>query len=146
MYHGVCRDEEAKDPWMPSFYVTETEFARQMELLSCLGRVVHLPEILATDRVFEVSDDHLAIAVSFDDGPRNVFTLARPILERFGVRCTVFLSTGHVDTGEPLVHNVLQTLRWLRRQDRLPSGTGGLVLQIIEDPGLSKRIAAFQYH
>jgi peptidoglycan/xylan/chitin deacetylase (PgdA/CDA1 family) len=42
------------------------------------------------------------VAVTFDDGYRSVFELARPILEQFGMRGTVFMTTDFVGRQGPM--------------------------------------------
>ncbi|HWF11547.1 MAG TPA: polysaccharide deacetylase family protein, partial [Bryobacteraceae bacterium] len=39
-----------------------------------------------------------AVLITFDDGYRNVYTHAAPVLQRYGVPAVVFLSTGYIDT------------------------------------------------
>jgi peptidoglycan/xylan/chitin deacetylase (PgdA/CDA1 family) len=42
------------------------------------------------------------LAVTFDDGYRSVFDLGLPVLSELGVPATVFVVTGHADSGRPL--------------------------------------------
>lgn len=56
----------------------------------------------------------LAIAITFDDGFSDTYRYAFPILKRYGIPATIFVSTGYVDTQRPfwfelaayLVHRV----------------------------------------
>ena len=40
-------------------------------------------------------------AITFDDGYRDNYLHAFPLLKRLGMRATVFVSSGYVDTGQP---------------------------------------------
>jgi peptidoglycan/xylan/chitin deacetylase (PgdA/CDA1 family) len=42
------------------------------------------------------------LAVTFDDGHRSVLELGLPVLSALGVPATVFVVTGHADSGRPL--------------------------------------------
>jgi peptidoglycan/xylan/chitin deacetylase (PgdA/CDA1 family) len=50
------------------------------------------------------------VVVTFDDGYRDVHTLAFAVLARRGIPATVFVPTGHVGTGRPLLHDRLHGL------------------------------------
>lgn len=141
-YHGICRDSEAGEPWIPSYYVTASLFARQMETLRALGGVVHLPDVLGSDAVFGLPADRLSVAVTFDDGARNNLDLASPVMLGLGIRSTIFISTDHVTSGAPFVSDVLRVLRWLNTANRLPSELPAMVRRLIESPSLMKRVPA----
>lgn len=48
------------------------------------------------------SDSRRAFAVTFDDAYRSVIALALPILERLGLKATVFAPSAFIDTGRPM--------------------------------------------
>jgi sugar transferase (PEP-CTERM/EpsH1 system associated) len=74
-------------------------FLEQMELLAASGRpVVSLDDALAALQ----GDGALppdAVAITFDDGFRDNFDLALPILDRFRLPATFFLATAYMDGG-----------------------------------------------
>jgi peptidoglycan/xylan/chitin deacetylase (PgdA/CDA1 family) len=64
-----------------------------------------------------------AVLITFDDGYRNVYTHAAPVLQRYGVPAVVFLSTGYIDTDCLYWYDeVRQRLdRWPMREIEMPS-------------------------
>jgi peptidoglycan/xylan/chitin deacetylase (PgdA/CDA1 family) len=99
MYHGVsdgcgCRGS--------AYYCTVTSravFSQQMTLLRSLGyQGVSLEAGLAwlADHKCRSSDDRRSVVLTFDDGFRNVFTEANPILQKHGFSATVFLPTDYI--------------------------------------------------
>jgi peptidoglycan/xylan/chitin deacetylase (PgdA/CDA1 family) len=110
-YHGVCADAVAAEPWLPPHFVTATQFAHQMQLLTELGTVVHLPEVvrqLAADEPFR----RPSFAVTFDDGHACTLRQAAPALDQRGLHATFFVSTGHIDTGAWFVSDRLRVLQY----------------------------------
>jgi peptidoglycan/xylan/chitin deacetylase (PgdA/CDA1 family) len=89
LYHRVSDDSD-------ELAVRTSRFRRQMEYLASTGfRVVDVPEAV---RLLE-SGDPLAhtVALSFDDGFRDVVENALPVLVEHGFRATVFLATAVTD-------------------------------------------------
>jgi peptidoglycan/xylan/chitin deacetylase (PgdA/CDA1 family) len=95
MYHSVSDDEE--DHVHP-YYRTCTSrdrFSEQMEWLRELGyRGVSLQEALATG--MGQPNGRAAVAITFDDGFRNVFTDAWPVLRRHNFTATMYLPTAFI--------------------------------------------------
>lgn len=83
MYHSIDRSG-----WKLS--VTPETFERQMKYLARKGRAVPLAGIVAYVRGEKELPAH-AIAVTFDDGYRDLLTTALPILERHRIPATVFV-------------------------------------------------------
>jgi peptidoglycan/xylan/chitin deacetylase (PgdA/CDA1 family) len=89
-YHalGVCpRDKDEHN-----LFVTVDEFTRQMEFLARKRRVVDLDAAISG----RVGSGAPAVAITFDDGYRNVLEKAAPILERHAFPATVFVPTAFV--------------------------------------------------
>ena len=93
-YHRVNDDN---DPFSPA--ISTALFEAEMEFLHSHYRVVSLPELLRR-LAGEVTEPVLAI--TFDDGYRDNYQYAFPILQRCGLPATIFLTTGSMDTGESL--------------------------------------------
>jgi peptidoglycan/xylan/chitin deacetylase (PgdA/CDA1 family) len=103
-------------------------FRVQMEHLERTATVVPLVEGL--DRLAEGTLGRDAVALTFDDGYRDVYTRAWPILMRLGLPATLFLATGFLEgeypapirpgageRGEPA-----EPVRWEEVQEMMGSG------------------------
>jgi peptidoglycan/xylan/chitin deacetylase (PgdA/CDA1 family) len=93
MYHRVA--DIPVDPW--GLAVHPARFEEQIARLKRLRRVVHLHELLDLERSRASSDQPLA-AVTFDDGYHDVYSNARPILQRLDCPMTLFVTTGIIGT------------------------------------------------
>ena len=96
-YHGVCDDSLAGEPWMPGYFVTASVFDRQLRFLRQEANVIPLAEAaraLAAGKLPE-----RAVALTFDDGYANNLELAAPMLARYGMPATVFLSSHYIESG-----------------------------------------------
>lgn len=85
MYHGIGQPNA--DPFR--LWVSEANFREQMDVLSSLGGCMTVGELTA--RAGKRSDPQRRIAVTFDDGYRNNFTVAAPILAAKRVPATIFV-------------------------------------------------------
>ncbi len=93
-YHRVNDDG---DPFFPaistSLFQAEMRYvARHYKVVSLSGLLEHL----------ESGATETALAITFDDGYEDNYTNAFPILQRYGLPATIFLSTGSMDSREPL--------------------------------------------
>jgi peptidoglycan/xylan/chitin deacetylase (PgdA/CDA1 family) len=74
--------------------VTPRHFGEQMEVLRQHGNLLRVDQLVRA-----LDNDALpdgAVVVTFDDGYADNFVQAKPLLERYDVPATVFLSTGYV--------------------------------------------------
>lgn len=136
-YHGVCADEVAGEPWVPSYFVGASEFAHQIEALQQFGPVQYLPDIVEQLRDGSYSGGP-ALAITFDDVAACSFTFAAPILARAGVRASFFVCSGNVTTGRLFNADVLRLLRlWPGLVD---AETLDLVSWLANRPGQYKQL------
>src|SRR5437870_3058456 len=78
-------------------------FEQHMRFLSRCYRVMPLVELVERNRRGDIP--HRAVAITFDDGYRDNYEYAFPILKKYGIPATIFVATGSIDTGEPLWHD-----------------------------------------
>lgn len=70
-----------------------------------------LPLDEAAARLADGSLPPRALALSFDDGYADNHTVAAPILQRHGLPCSFFISTGYLDGGRMWNDTVIEALR-----------------------------------
>jgi peptidoglycan/xylan/chitin deacetylase (PgdA/CDA1 family)/CelD/BcsL family acetyltransferase involved in cellulose biosynthesis len=100
LYYHRVNDE--RDPFFPS--LPTKVFERQMRHVARRHRVVSLGGLVEH---LGSSSPETVVAITFDDGYRDNFDNAFPILQRYGLPATIFLATGSLDSREPLWFEVL---------------------------------------
>ncbi len=110
MYHSISDEDESG---LHPYYRTATSpavFEQQMEWLHLEGfRSVGLTE--AAHRITQPSIPENWVVITFDDGYRNFYTDAFPVLNRFGFTATMFLPTAYI--GEtPQIFNKKPCMTW----------------------------------
>lgn len=102
MYHGFTdkdNDEGIENDHGKHLHVDK--FKRQLEYLSKYHHVISLKEFVrhcaASGKIPANS-----VVITVDDGYRSNYTLAYPLLRRFGIPATIFLTTRFVDQRQPL--------------------------------------------
>jgi peptidoglycan/xylan/chitin deacetylase (PgdA/CDA1 family) len=141
-YHGVVPDELADRPWVPSHYVTVSQFERQMAILSEFGPVRPLGEAM---RIAQADPQAApAVCVTFDDGMADNVTLALPILREAGHRATFFLATAYMNRHRHLPNDIIRMLRPLHHAGMLHR-TSPTLQRIFDQPGYAKTRSASDY-
>lgn len=97
-YHRVNDEHDQFFPAMPV-----SVFQSQMEHLSECYRVLPLEEMAKRIQDNDIPDN--AVVVTFDDGYRDNYTQAFPILRRLRLPATIFLATGVIGTDGVLWHD-----------------------------------------
>jgi peptidoglycan/xylan/chitin deacetylase (PgdA/CDA1 family) len=87
-YHSVS--ETPSDPY--SLGITPQHFAEQLEVLRKDGQLLSLQELLRALREGHVP--RRAVVLTFDDGYADTLYTAKPLLERYHIPATVFITTG----------------------------------------------------
>ena len=97
-YHGICADGLTKDPWIPQYFVGASAFEKQLQYLGRNAQVLPLRE--AVDRLRDGSLPPRCVSLTFDDGYANNLELAYPLLRKYGMPATIFLSSTYMESGD----------------------------------------------
>jgi len=96
-YHSVLEgDSEARDFIGPGIIHSAADFADHMSLLAARFNPVTLDDIWS----FIHGQSSLppnSVAVTFDDGFRDNYTVAAPILSRYGIRAAFYVTAGFIE-------------------------------------------------
>jgi peptidoglycan/xylan/chitin deacetylase (PgdA/CDA1 family)/CelD/BcsL family acetyltransferase involved in cellulose biosynthesis len=92
------RVNDERDPF--SYSLSAAVFDRQMRFLARHYKVVSLAEVVT--RLADRTPAEPVVAITFDDGFQDNYQYAFPILQRYGLPATIFLTTGSIDSREPL--------------------------------------------
>lgn len=139
-YHGLVPDELADRPWVPSHYVTVSQFERQMALLSDLGpgTVRPLGDVVEHARS-DTPIDEPVVCLTFDDGAADNVSLALPILQRYGFSASFFLTTGFIGGDQLLANDRIRLLRLVCRGGRLKGPVSQFMQTVLIHPGFHKK-------
>ncbi|MGA7416237.1 MAG: GNAT family N-acetyltransferase, partial [Bryobacteraceae bacterium] len=94
-YHRV---NDNRDPFFPA--CSTDVFERQIRFLAKHYQVVKMAEML--DRLEQGDPSGHMVAITFDDGYEDSYQQAYPILRRYNLPATIFLTTAPIDHRQPL--------------------------------------------
>ena len=115
-YHGVCDDSYAAQDWVPPYFVTASLFESHLRYLKQNASILTLA--CALQRLKEGTLPARTVVITFDDGYANNLHLAVPLLKRYSLQATIFVSTGLVQSQDFFVFHKLMYLE--RRGFRPP--------------------------
>ena len=96
-YHRVLSPEQARaDHVHAAMWVTPETMEAQIRWFRSIGDIVDYRRILD----FDTPNDRPMFAVTFDDGWRDSYDFAFPILEKYRVPALIFLVTAAMESGE----------------------------------------------
>jgi len=101
MYHRVLAESENKDNLHPGMYVSTLSLDLHLRYLSKYYSIVTLDE-LQQWKLGRMSFEKTPCVITFDDGWRDNYTNAFPLLKKYDVPATIFLVTGAIDTPDYL--------------------------------------------
>jgi len=97
MYHRILKQTNSQIVNVQSgMFVSADSFAKQINFLKDRYEIVFLEDIV--DKITNGNDIDGLCAITFDDGWRDNFTNAFPILKAYSVPATIFLATDYVGT------------------------------------------------
>ena len=105
MYHGVVPDIET-DPVLSYGQIHASGFEWQMRWLQNNAVVVSLADAITAIQIGQKLPSR-ATVLTFDDGFQNNFEIAFPILEKYQLPATFFVSVAHLEPGHLLWFNML---------------------------------------
>jgi peptidoglycan/xylan/chitin deacetylase (PgdA/CDA1 family) len=120
-YHRI--DEISRYPWSIA-PVTPRVFEREINFMRRRYQVISLEELMRKLGNFEAFTHNTAV-ITIDDGYRDAYLNAYPVLKRYGLPATVFLTTGHIGTGELFWWDKVGYIIWNTRLSRLEPGKLG---------------------
>jgi peptidoglycan/xylan/chitin deacetylase (PgdA/CDA1 family) len=108
LYHGVTSNKEPRG--IENYrrkHIGKDTFERQISWLSKHFKIVPLQAI---ELLVEKREEPLEplCAITFDDGYKNNFINAYPMLKKLGVPATIFVTTGFIDRKFPLWTDMLE--------------------------------------
>jgi peptidoglycan/xylan/chitin deacetylase (PgdA/CDA1 family) len=92
MYHGVTSNDYAPPIWTQLPLKT---FRQQIEYLCGHYVPVSLTEVTGATRGVSTLPDH-AVLITFDDGLRNNYSVAFPVLRELSVPAAIFLTIDYI--------------------------------------------------
>jgi peptidoglycan/xylan/chitin deacetylase (PgdA/CDA1 family) len=113
VYHTISSPSE---PMPADIDISPQRFAQQLQWLARWCRVVPLIETVNNRRRFQV-------AITFDDGYRDNLTVALPLLEKYSLPATIFVSAGFIGRDG---HVSEDELRKLSEHPLITIGSHGL--------------------
>jgi peptidoglycan/xylan/chitin deacetylase (PgdA/CDA1 family) len=139
MYHGVSsrRKHQGITNYL-NLHVHVDDFRSHMHYLTRTYRILSLSEMasaMSSGRKLQGT----SVAVTFDDGYKNNFTNAIPLLKDLEIPATFFLTTDTIETGLPLWFDVIEHVvnKCSRSEITLPSMNESYDLSTLD----SKKIA-----
>ena len=138
-YHRVTPDEQLAQCAYPAMHVSVETFRQQIEAVQAHWDVASLPRLQAVLDGHETLRGTMAL-VTFDDGYRDNFLHAMPVLSRLGCPATFFLSYAFVEAREAFWFDQLASLAaaWERPDAGREARRAGLpqqLAQALEAPG-----------
>jgi peptidoglycan/xylan/chitin deacetylase (PgdA/CDA1 family) len=102
MYHRVSPEKNER-----FLEVSPQDFESQIEYFAQNYEILSLDEIVQC-LLRRESLPRKAIAITFDDGYKDNYVYAYPILRKNSVPATIFLTTGHISTGKPIWWDIVK--------------------------------------
>lgn len=111
MYHHISDNSRwPDDERMKRLTVEPSQFSQQLDYLKREGyTTITLDDLLAALRDGARLPDR-PVVLTFDDGYKDFYANAYPLLERYGAKATIFIITGRVGAADYMTWDDLQEL------------------------------------
>jgi peptidoglycan/xylan/chitin deacetylase (PgdA/CDA1 family) len=122
MYHRVGHASDY--PWNPA-PITGQDFEYQMRYLMHRYQIMSLRNLAIALGDPDTALPRNTAVITFDDGCKDMYSNAYPILKKYGIPATVFLTTGHIGTDNPFWWDKVGYAIWKTKLDELDLGVLG---------------------
>lgn len=112
MYHRITHADI--DPW--GMCVTPDNFSEQLEVINALGTPMPLEDFVEAQQSGKLPQG--AIVLTFDDGYVDNFTHAFPLLQKYSVPASIFITSCNIDSDREFWWDELESV--LLRPSELP--------------------------
>jgi len=143
-YHSVIPDDLADQGWVAPHAVTLSAFDRQMAMVAqteCSRRLGDVAGTIAAKKPLNGP----FVSITFDDGLADNVMLALPILQKYGLAATFFLSTGHIDRGDYFDGDRIRILADAHRNGRLRTRLHPICENLLSERGYHKTVSQQEY-
>ncbi|HVP36416.1 MAG TPA: polysaccharide deacetylase family protein [Terriglobales bacterium] len=108
-YHRISEKQEEKSLSAFEIGVTREKFEKEMRYLNRNFSIIPFSSAI---KLLKNGGDwpRLPVVISFDDGYRDIYLNAFPVLEKFNLPAIVFISTRMVEKGDPFWWDELESL------------------------------------
>ena len=111
-YHGISLEDEHE--WDPNFFMDAERFENRLRLLRDGGYHV-LPLAEAVRRLYDRTLPPKSVAITIDDGGYDFLQRAFPLLQKYRMPATVYLTTFYCFCPRPVFPIYLHYLLWKAR-------------------------------
>lgn len=105
LYHSIA--DVQNDPFQ--LHVSPEHFESHLKILSRYCNTISIDELIDNLKKGHKLPKR-AVALTFDDGYANNFTVATPLLEKYKIPATLFVTTGQVDSNREFWWDILEQL------------------------------------
>jgi len=130
-FHRVLSDAERAEYPFPGLAVTPDELDRCLRFFAKHFHCGSLSDVAAKWTAGEATDRPF-LAVTFDDGQRDNFRAARPVLSARDLRATFFVVLDHVESNQPIWHD---RIGWAVR-GAISRGRGNDLTRLLQEIGV----------
>ncbi|MCJ7443531.1 MAG: polysaccharide deacetylase family protein [Methanotrichaceae archaeon] len=128
IYHGVGQNQEN---WMhPS--INEKIFETQINYIKRRYKVISLKSLVSLNQEKKPLPKKAAI-ITFDDGYKNIYKYAYPILRKYNIPATIFLTTGVIGTGDLLWWDKISYIIWKTDCRSIEFDSGMISLESVKE-------------